>query len=197
MIRALALLSFFCMLATNALAKPMPDYSLSPSETARQPNISNNTQPLNSGTTPNGVGDFKNPSAPLLPGGGMPAPSSNFMDGYCDRNFTPAIANDPHYAAIANCLKQQKEQTCAQFQQLPADARQLLDQAISCTNRLLSGENPDTPEAMNAPTNCEQTDGARLQLLKKYWRDANTAYALVFMPDNVLASSSTCMRGGQ
>ena len=122
--------------------------------------------------------------------------STHFMEGYCDQNFAPAIAKDSHYAVIASCLRQQREQVCSQFQQLPDDAKKVLDHTIDCNSKLLNGENPDEQTAADATTNCGETDGVRLQLMKKYWRDPNTTYALLFLPDEIMNNSSKCLRGG-
>jgi len=180
-------------LAGTAYATQIPDYSLSPAETARQPDISHsNTQPY--GNQNNQMpGQYP---TPLLPNGATATASTNFMDGYCDRNFTPGIASDPRYANLAACVKQQKEQVCLQFQQLPSDVKQVMNEALVC---IQSGGDilpPDQEYDQHNPA-CNNTDATRLQLLKKYWRDPNTAYALVFMPDDVLTGPTKCLRGGQ
>jgi len=180
------------LFASESFAQQIPDYSLTPSE-MRQQQYNNSTAPINSDQIHSADPSF--PSAPL-PGGNTLTPAKRFMDGYCDRNFHPAIASDPRYANLGNCLEQQKQQVCNQFQQLPEDVKSALDETIACTESggdiLPPGQEYDQHNAA-----CDNTDTARLQLLKKYWRDPNTAYALVFLPDDVLDSSGKCLRGGR
>lgn len=202
-----------CAIAFPALAEQIPDYSISQEEMVH--NTNNSTQPLNPNANPpinaTSINPYRgapvtniitnspanNPYAPPPNSQDNPAASRRFMDGYCSNSFTPAIANDPRYAATADCIKRSKEQVCAQFQQLPPDAQNVLDQTIGCNNKLLNGDAQDPRSSGGAMDGCTTTDGSRLQLLKKYWRDMNTAYALVFMPDDVLDGSTKCVRGGQ
>lgn len=197
MIRAIYSLAIIIvtLLATDSFAQRIPDNSLSPAETALQPNISNNSA-YQQYLKQNNISDPRYPSdAPMPPDINTPPASGSFMDNYCDPNFKPLIANDPHYANLADCIQQQKAEPCSQYQQLPADAKRVLDEAISCASDMQDDENPNGQQAANNTANCDDSDISRLQLIKKYWRDQNTVYALVFLPDEVTNASTQCLRG--
>ena len=172
LLAAMLMISF----SAQAYAQRIPDYSLPATAAAQPSNSTNNTprQYQNQNNQSAQQHPYNNYPAPLLTDNDQPT-SSRYMDRYCDRNFKPAIASDPRYANLGACLEQQKELVCSQFQQLPRDVQKVLDETISCTNRLLNGEDPDEQQTANIPTTCGDGDSTRLQLLKKYWRDPNTS----------------------
>jgi hypothetical protein len=180
--------------ASNLLAKSIPDYSLSPAETAQQPSSPSTNPAYQQYLNQNNLSNPGLPANAQTPTN-TPSVATRFMNGFCDPNFNPAIAGNPQYASMATCLRQQRESICAQFQTLPEDAKRALDQTLDCNSKILNGENPDgQPSTIGT---CSETDSTRLQLIKKYWKDQNTARALLFLPDDVVDSSSKCLRGGR
>ena len=134
---------------------------------------------------PSGPGNYNNPNAA----------TSRYMDEYCNLNANTATSRNPRYASAAACIRQQKEQVCNQFNALPADVKAAIDEDVSCTDNLTNNAEPSNNQQMSDSQNCSDADSALLQLLKKYWSDQNTAYAIVFLPDQVFDSSTKCMKG--
>lgn len=177
------ILLFFLIPATALAQGRIPDLSMPPDESLRQPDISHqndNIQPLmnqNVGTAPN-IPIGQNNLPPEQPG-------THFIDGYCDPNFRPLIANTPGLAGMQECLEQQKQQSCDTFRNLPADAKRAVSDTVDCRYQA-GGGNTQTA------ADCSRSDTLRLQMLKKYWGDSDTARALVFLPDDVLGTSGKC-----
>lgn len=180
-------LLFLCAIPCTALAQQrIPDLSLPPDESLRQPNISHQgNQPI---MGQNGY-DSSDTAARGSTAAPQPSFGTHFIDGYCDPNFRPLIANTPGLAAMQECLDEQKQQACETFRGLPADAKRAISDAIDCRYQIsegaVSGAAPGTAD-------CSPGDTARLQLLEKYWNDSITAQALVFLPDTVLGISGRC-----
>lgn len=198
----------FLLLASPAQAQRVQNLSMSPEEMRKQnvqtrinPTTTNNRLPGNdlmpSVPTQNGY--------PVISAPGAQQPVNNqghFMDGYCDPNFKPLLARNPKYAGMANCLEQQKQQACGLYAALPPDARGVMDATMDCMAQQQNGGLEEAPDGTLQPTaapaiarDCSYNDSQRLNLLKRYWQDANTAYALVFIPDLAMDAGGSCMGG--
>ena len=94
------------------------------------------------------------------------------------------------YAGIANCLAQQKTDACRLYQSVPQDVKQALDDSINCMAQMSDTAGNATTASVS---NCGVTDTRRLALVKRYWNDANLAYALVFVPDLVMDNAGDCL----
>ncbi len=183
-----------CIAAHDAMAARMRDMSLSVEDSMREPDITT-TNPqdyLNpGGFGSNTQGTLK---APTKPGGYGSAysgannydatalPADSYMVGYCDPNVGVRAG------AMQDCIAQGKKQTCDIFAQLPNDAQRLLDRTISCLSD--TAEYEDDYDSARKDCGYER---ARLGLLKKYWEEQQTAYALVFLPDMVMNAAANCM----
>lgn len=184
----LACIAFLaCVLAAGyAGAERLRDMSLSPEETweESQKSSSGKSTPPLGGTSPQ-ENHWKKPS--FLPYDGMRGePGNSFMEGYCDPNFRPLVAN-PDYL---DCLEHQKQEICDMFWNLPEDAQQALDDTLGCYN---AGNEEDT-QPMRRDISCEINDRQRLELLKKYWEEQSVMYALLFVPDLVTNGANECLR---
>jgi hypothetical protein len=184
-----------CLLAGHAYAQEqprIPDLSLSPEESFRQPDISHSQS--DGFGTPTNPQDFGHDNADYTPGAYNTGGASSFMAGYCDPNFKPIIANAPGLSALQSCLETQKRQSCDEFQHLPADAQAALDSVIDCMQS--DSDTADGQRAADDP-GCLSGDTQRLRLLKKYWHNEAITHALVFMPDDIVAASGKCMQGAR
>ena len=138
-------------------------------------------------------------------------PSKNYMDGYCDPNFKPLMAQSAQHASMVSCLERQKTEACSLYQSAPDDARAAIDASVNCAARAMNAMGDDGGEsdeedsgwgswggrATTAPVSCVKYDAQRLTVLKRYWDDNNTAYALVFLPDLVMDASGSCVNTRQ
>jgi hypothetical protein len=199
---ALACLMMF--VAQDASAQHIRDMSLSVEDSMKQPSSTGNRN--------NDVYQQylqQNGSAGQLPGNSALAPvnpiigssavngtpAAQFMDGYCDPNFRPTIADSASISGMQSCLKQEREQACALFQKLPADVKSVVGDTVNC---LYNVGNNAGMQGNNVEANaCAGNDTRRLQLLKKYWQDQYSMYGLVYLPDDVLGASGKCSRGGK
>jgi hypothetical protein len=196
----------------NALAQRIQNLSMSPQEMRTQ-NVQTQTAPqqqqhlpgnnlMPPGQTQNGYPVPIGPAAALA-GQPVGATAGSYMEGYCDPNFKPILANNAKYARMASCLEEQKQQACGMYQVLPADAKRSLDFTLNCLGAQQNGgEMVEAADGTLQPApvtgaarDCGAFDTQRLTLLKQYWQDANTAYALVFLPDLVMDSGGQCMGG--
>lgn len=169
-----------CLISGQAEAARMKDMSLSPEESFKQPNIITQVPGLGGAQTP-----ASDPAMPPEQGNGAltNTPSARFMDGYCDPNFRPAVqVNNP----LQNCLQQTRLQACDMFRRLPQEAQNAVDQTVTCANTAYE------EETIRLPSTCKENDRSRLQLIKKYWQEKDTAYALVFLPGMVTDTGSLC-----
>lgn len=76
----------------------------------------------------------------------------------------------------------QRQQACGRFTHTPVPVQKLLNQAIDCE------ANAADPSSYG----CDSMDASRLDLLKQYWQDEDTAYTILFLPDLVLNSAENC-----
>ncbi|MDE3015731.1 MAG: hypothetical protein KGI29_02265 [Pseudomonadota bacterium] len=179
------LIIIICLIPSAAFAQSrIRDLSLPPDESLNQPDTPsyNNLQPL---TNPNGNAA---PDIPIDRNNPQQQATAHFIDGYCDPNFKPLIANMPGLAGMQDCLEQQKQQSCSTFHSLPADAKRAVSDAVDCRYQATNGDTQTAPD-------CGASDALRLQLLKKYWGNGDTAQALVFLPGDVLGTSGKCTGG--
>jgi hypothetical protein len=189
---------FMCVAVPEALAQRMQDLSMSPSEMMQQPQVLNNTQQNRSSAPSNGniypnQGQQYNTQPPQV----NPSfrPSNNYMDGYCDPNFQPAMATS-RFAGMQSCQQELRQNSCARYQALPADAKAALDEAINCLFTSGNGDDEGGFWGNNTPRrSCGDANLSRLDLMKKYWADENVSYALVFLPDDVMGTSGQCLQG--
>lgn len=207
---------------TDAHARRMKDYSLSEKESLRLPsrntnqsgnydqfwnnNNTNNSDGINNGGGVNQQNNNRgfNFGTPPLNGTNyntqLPSQASTqFMVGYCDDNFQPLLANSGRIAQLNACISEQKKQACNMFLGMPIDAQRAVDSVISCDyTRANEGQLDENGYVQQMPSagDCTNGDSLRMNLLKQYWRDQNTAYAIVFLPDMVLNGAARCM-GGQ
>lgn len=201
---ATALALTACLLATDAYAQRMRDYSMSPEEsmqqgTKRSGNSSGNFQEFwDRGTqqqNPSGYNNRYNRSSgnydPQLPG----QPSSQFMAGYCDPNFKPMLSNTGRIASLNACLDEQKAQACDMFAGLPPEVQKEMDGIIGCQYMAANDGQMDENGYVQPgqPRDCSYGDTVSMQMLRAYWQDQRVAYAIVFLPDMVLNGSSRCM----
>ena len=177
-----------------AWAARIQDLSMTPNEMVQQgvnvnrAPVSGTTTTPNFPTTATSTGGMAHlpPIAGVVTGG----PSTNYMDGYCDPNFKPLMGRSASYAGIANCLAQQKTDACRLYQSVPQDVKQALDDSINCMAQMSDTAGNATTASVS---NCGVTDTRRLALVKRYWNDANLAYALVFVPDLVMDNAGDCL----
>lgn len=171
------------LMATSAEAQTrMKDYSLSPEESLKQPNIS--------GSMPSNYDGYKEQQQPQNSGGSynntMPAtPSNSFMVGFCDPNFKPVASG-----AVQACVEQKRQQSCREFSQLTSDVQSVLDRSIGCAYA-----------ASNDPSNglgdaaCATENATRLHTLKNHSNNNAASHALIYMQDDILNAGATCMGG--
>lgn len=199
------------LLAAQASGAPMRDMSLSPSDTMRQPTIThsspqdyfNQNRSDNFDHFPQGQsGSNYGSGYGSRVGSGLPGDGNNydnsmqskrFMDNYCDPNFHAGVGN----SRIQDCMAQGREKACDMFSRLPPDAQHIIDQSISCVYAISeTGGDDALPTTAAADPSCAADEHRRMVLIKKYWTEQETAYAMVFLPDMVLNASTGCMRGG-
>jgi hypothetical protein len=194
-------------LTNDALAQKMRDFSMSPEESQRVPSTTSNSvggnydQYMQNQQAPQGSGgsDYFTQNRTGRGGSGIPGqPASSFMEGYCDPNFKPMV-NGGSIANLQACMETRKQQSCEQFFALPDDVKRSLNFAIECAYTAANGGEMDENGyiVQQAPVNpaCNRTDTDRMQLLKKYWRDQNVSYNIVFMIDQVVNASAGCVGG--
>lgn len=185
--------------ASMALAQKMHDYSLSPAETFSQSGNKGGRQDTSYQNYLKQNG-FNKPAADPRTALGAPAaqPAGSFMEGYCDPDFRPAIAANPRFAGMEECLNQAKQQLCASFAQLPPEVKATLNETLSCMNDTTDPVEGDVQEDLierrYRQAGCAANSSDRLQLLRKYWQDQNVSYALVFLPDDVIDAPNNCIR---
>lgn len=193
-----------CMGADAAQAARIQDLSMTPNEMIQQNmNVNHAGKPLPgpnlSPTMPGGQDRWGND----LPVTGTPdnAPSGNYMTGYCDPNFKPMMARSAAYAGMAACLQKQRDEACQLYQAAANDVRRMIDESVNCMAAGMEGdtmgddEDSDfAPTRSAMPTGCGAVDSKRLSMVKRYWNDQNTAYALVFVPDLVMDNSGSCLK---
>ncbi len=195
--------AIFGMAAGDAsAAQRMRDMSLSVDDTMKEPDITYEHDYLKFPSQGQGQGSssFGKSGLPRgLPGertpyGGIRGQTGNeepygtgrFMAAYCDPNFNAGIAAGQGLQA---CLDNAKQKACEMYERQPRDVQSLLDHALSCAF------SADDPVYGGEDTTCYEDDGRRLRMVKKYWSDEETVYALIFLPDMVQAASTDC-RGG-
>lgn len=175
----------------------MQDLSLSPEDSMRQPNINNNPiekQYQNDITRRSMSKDQPAFNAPPPRADEGMMPSKSFMEGFCDSNFVPLLANNRRYFGKEDCLKNLRDEACSRFTNLPKDAKLVLDEAISCMFTNGNGYASDHPSVSdNDYMVCGSTYARRIEMLKKYSADPYTNYALIYLPDDVLDSSGRCV----
>ncbi|MDX1975620.1 MAG: hypothetical protein SFT92_08120 [Rickettsiales bacterium] len=178
-----ALLVIISLSYAAAAEARMRDMSMSEQESLRQPSATIN------GSTPNYLGG-KMPEGYTdgLPGAvgvatNLPVSvAGRFMDSYCSTDYAPVAVT----AAAKTCLLQQRKAACDLYTRLPKDAKQVLSYKIDCVYSEMDAGNSQTDACLDA-------DRSRITMLKKYWKDQNTAYALVFLPDIALNASANCV----
>lgn len=209
------------MLANAAQAGRIPNLSMTPTE-MRKEGLHRNKATTNNtnGSLNNNPGSNLYPTTPFnnaypqaqgmtpstAPYPGAPAMANNYMEGYCDPNFQPILSRNASYARIANCLAQLREQACSLYRTMPQDAKTVVDQSVNCLSQNAGSnaggliEAPDgtlQPAPPSQSTDaCLEADSARLQMLKRYWNEEQTAYAIVFVPDMAMDNSGRCINGG-
>lgn len=199
-----------------SIGAPMRDMSLSVTDTAREPNIttatpspygSSNASPSQRPTM--GGGNYPLRGNNRLPGPGMgtvhspgttlyndtvldedmQTPSAyQFMESFCSSNMQP-VTDIGRTSNAADCMQNTKQLACDMFSRLPKDAQNVLDRSIGCAY-VLSEEEADAEQTTSST--CNKYDSRRLRLLKKYWDDQETSYALAFMPEMVLNPMLMC-----
>lgn len=188
------LFPLLCLLAFDAHAQErIRDLSLTPEETLREPDIKNGNNLGNYQSFVNQPADGNRPREGMPEASAM-TPATRFMEGYCDPNFTPAVAGRGNLAIIQECVKQQKEKSCKEFYALPRDVQTVLDDAISCA---YGDADAEAAATAHTDSTCADHDTSRLQLLQKYWKNSPVAASIVFLPDDVLNIANHCMRGGR
>ena len=177
--------------ASNASAQRIRDMSLSPTESMRQPDNSNsNTQPIGGSWSNNfeqnheGTGHIQN--APYAGAGYEQINTRYFMESYCSQNNKPII-HSQHLANMTSCIEDIRNKACDAFRRLPDDARMSVDGATEC---IFSAE--DTPYTETKA--CGRFERDQLVLVKKYWSNPDTAYAILFIPDMVTNPQIFCSR---
>lgn len=191
-----------CLASHDAHAQRMRDFSMPESDSLNQP-TSNKSQSGNYQQYMNqqGSGDRFNYQRGSNSNMQLPnQPSTQFMAGYCDPNFRPLLANRGNVANLNNCMENQKKQACDMFANLPRDAQRTMDSIIACQyNNANDGgmdENGYVQQGRGMQ-DCSEGDSIRMNLLRQYWNNQNTAYAIVFLPDMVADGASQCMGGGR
>lgn len=189
----------FCV--QEACAQQIPDQSLTPAQTAQQPNIIHQHDYLNPGTQSTYQNDPGNTYPRDNYGQQQPYPNDGydqndsdladgtsqrreFMDIFCDPNIKPVAVS----ASMQSCIESTRQDACATFQRLPGDVQSVLDRQIGCIH-----SSTDADGNLITNPSCGDDDHRRLVLLKKYWRDQDTSSALVFLPDKVLNGSAQCV----
>lgn len=177
--------------ASTAEAQRIRDQSLTPQETMHQPDIINSgTQPLggnwsnNFGVNNEGTGHSQ--GMPYNSQGYIPQQSRYFIDSYCDQNAQPLVRSQ-RLSNMTGCMEDMKNKACDAFRRLPPEARSSVDGATEC---MFSME--DIPYAETK--SCGQFERDQLALVKKYWNNPETAYAIAFIPDMVVNPMIFCER---
>jgi hypothetical protein len=142
---------------------------------------------------------WSNNAAPITGAPGS-MPSNSYMEGFCDPNFRPLISRNAQIASMAACMQQQRGEACRMYREVPEDVRRVLDETINCAAQAAEGNEGSEDEDGNwsatpgQGSHCGASDTRRMDLVKKYWTDQNTVYALVFVPDLVMDNSGNCLR---
>lgn len=196
-----------CVVSGQAFADGrIHDLSMTPNEMIQQNmHVNKPGVPITGGSnmTPAGTGQGWGTGATGEPITGAPEnmPSNNYMTGYCDPNFKPMVSRNAQYATMAACLQQQREEACGLYKSAGADVRRAIDDSVNCAAQSMGGaeENEDGTLNFGAVASplaaaCGDADTRRLGLIKKYWSEKDTAYALVFVPDLVMDNSANCLK---
>lgn len=180
---------------TCSIAQAIRDLSLSPAETANQPSSSSNGFKNNILRRSEQFNSNRRPSQPIVaPESGSGLPSNSFMEGYCDPTFISMLANNAKYYGQEQCLQQIRDDTCARFKALPSEVAEVMDDAIGCLFSNSNGFAVDKHQKIvNESIECAESYVQRINMLKKYYTDYYTNYALLFMPDDVLDTPGRCV----
>jgi hypothetical protein len=186
---------FALLLTSGAYAQRIPDLSLSPEETARQPTnvpvktFKNDITRRSEAFTPPGK-----PAAPETIADRQDHLSDSFMERYCEPNFISMLANNRKYYGQEECLKLVRDDACARFKALPKEVAKVLDEAIDCLFANSNGFAVDKYQhIVNESAQCADSYVQRINMLKIYYTDYYTNYALLFMPDDVLDTPGRCV----
>jgi len=180
------------LLSQQALAAKMQDYSLSPEETVRQPDIMRSNNRFDPYASQYGTGNtIDTPNRPIT---GLPDPSANtrkgFMDIYCDTQITPPLLDTPKLAGMQECLKNERLQICDLYIRAPREAQEVISDAAECYSQASQAESPNA--------NCSVHHTARLKMIQKSWQDQNTVWSLVFIPEHAaFGTGGKCLPGAQ
>jgi hypothetical protein len=180
-----------CLFTQGALAGKMQDFSLSPGESSREPDITRSNNRFDPYANQYGSPTGNNPgSTPNQPLTNMPYPADannkRFMDDYCNTQApSPLTAN---LQGMQECLKTERQQVCDLYGRTSTGVQRVISDAAECLMQR-TGEPGKT-------TNCDVHAAARLGLLQQNWRDQNTVWALAFIPEQVASGSSNCLPGG-
>jgi hypothetical protein len=175
-----------CLFTQDALAAKMHDFSLSPDESASQPDITRSNNRFDPYANQSGLSG-NSPEQPLT---NMPYPpedtAKRFMDNYCNMQSPPLTQKLP---GMQECLQNQRQQICELYARTSTEVQRVISDAAECQMRLLESEN-------RTATNCDVHATARLNLMQRNWQDQNTTWALAFIPEQVTAGGSSCLPGG-
>lgn len=183
---ALAACAFFCLGGT-ALAERIPDMSLSPEETLRQPDIvhDNSEKYLGGSTDTDNRYDPRQSDYYHQQSAGR---GKLFMDQYCNPAFKP-IVNPARHGIIA-CAESVRKEACNGFSLLPRDAKEPIDHTVECVYA-----SAQSGAESYYDMQCRDAYVQQIWLLKKYWGDEKTTYTILYLPDMVADSSSFCQEG--
>lgn len=207
--------AMFTAVSFNAYANRIPNLSMTPNEMYRQGlhrntpktnNTNNNTTTNSYPTNQFNSNIYSQPagmSPSTAPYPAAPNIANNYMEGFCDPQFKPLISRSSSYAVIAQCLARMREQACSLYRTLPEDAKKSVDASINCLSTHAGGggltEAADgtlQPEAASTATpECYQADAERLEMVKRYWKEQQIAYGLVFIPELTMDNSGSCIGG--
>ncbi len=182
-----------CLIATDASAQYMRDQSLSVEDTMREPDISYSSNPTS--TWQNQSGQMGEPGLADQPLPGeyrdddYAREGARFMDSYCDPNFRPLV---PVRVGMASCFESIKQKACDGFARLPAEVQGPMNRLVECQYNVA-----EEPSEYADETRCARLEHEQMRLLKHYWRDQNTAYTILFLPDLVINAGSFCTGGGR
>ncbi len=176
------------MCAGTAHAQRIRDLSLSPQETMRQPDITHSQNQPGGNNWSNDFGQTREgtPYTGNTQYGQNQPTYRYFMDSYCSQDHRPLV-HSSHLAAMTSCMDDMRNKACDSFRRLPQDAQSSVDGATEC---IFSAE--DTPYTETKA--CSRFEREQLALVKKYWNNPETAYAIVFIPDMVTNPQTFCTR---
>jgi hypothetical protein len=186
-------LFFLTLILVGSLSLPasarMVDHSLSPEESMRVPDTVRSSPNSAIGGIGNGNFSSGNDVQERIRNAMQDTPTGytadRFMDAYCVQKAS--AGNN----ATQQCFETKRNEACTLFKQLPLDAQNVIDAAISCAN---TPATPDPQTGELPPVGCGTHDTMRLNMLKKYWRDTSSSYAVVFLPDMIANATQGCLR---